>query len=470
MSHLFRRSLFLMVLLLAVAAGARLSQAQTKDAAPDEPQAVAVQGTVDLSPAQRSADAPSTIILNESFEGIWPAGGWSVADFSDADGGEYLWEDSYCWPHSGSWGAYSVGGGAAGSQLPCWGGYPNNADTWTFWGPFSLVGASAASFTYYFHGITENSTNCVYDKFIAAHVDDDGAYSGQAYCGDWAAGPDGSDYYARTIDLASRLGDSTVWLGFALRSDGSIGSPGFMIDDVRLDITTSCAAPAAPTLIGPADGTMTTDTTPTLSWNAVANAGQYRLQVDNNADFSSPVVNQLRTTTDFTPGAALARQGYFWRVISVNNSGGCNQPGGSSLIWAFTISNVGASGAFLPSIHRAVTTFAGPRELEPNNSEFEANGPIALNTNYQGYVNDLSDFYFFDLTTTRQLNISLTGMSGKDPQLHLYRDSRANRVGYDATAPYTISYNAPPGRYWVRAVAVGNYNTTALYTLRVSAP
>ena len=472
MSHLFRRSLLLMGLLLAIATGAGLSQAQTKDAAaPDGPQSVEVQGTIDFLPAQRSAEAPSTIFLNETFEGIWPAGGWTVADFSTTDGGEYLWEDSYCWPHTGDWGAYSVGGGAAGSQLSCWGGYPNNANTWTFWGPFSLVGATAASFTYSFHGITENSTNCVFDKFIAAYVYDNGAYyDGIGYCGNWSIGADGNYYYTRTIDLSSRLGDSAVWLGFALQTDSSIIGPGFMIDDVRLDITTSCAAPAGPALIGPADGTITTDTTPTLAWNPVANAGQYRLQIDNNADFSSPVVNELRTTTNYTPSTALARQGYFWRVIGVNTAGGCNQNGGSSPVWAFTIGNVGASGAFLPSIHRAVISFPGPGEAEPNNSEFKANGPITLNSNYQGFVNDLNDFYFFDVTTTRQVNITLNGMSGKDPQLHLFRDSRTNPVGYDATSPYTISYTATPGRYWVRVVAVGEYNTTSPYTLRVSAP
>ena len=130
----------------------------------------------------------------------------------------------------------------------------------------------------------------------------------------------------------------------------------------------------------------------------------------------------------------------------------------------------GARTVAMPFILFGLTNFLGPREIEPNNTLGEANGPILLNRNYQGFPNDLSDYYSFDLNTTRQLNITLTGITGTDPQLHLYRDSSANRVGYDPESPYSISYNAPPGRYWVRVVVVGNYNTSTLYTLRVSAP
>ena len=68
------------------------------------------------------------------------------------------------------------------------------------------------------------------------------------------------------------------------------------------------------------------------------------------------------------------------------------------------------------------------------------------------------------------VTINLTHITGTDPQLQLYHDTSGNMVGYDQNAPYSISYNAPPGRYWVRVVVVGNYNTSTLYTLRVSAP
>jgi NOL1/NOP2/fmu family ribosome biogenesis protein len=127
------------------------------------------------------------------------------------------------------------------------------------------------------------------------------------------------------------------------------------------------------------------------------------------------------------------------------------------------------SRATLPFIIYGQPGFLGPMESEPNNSISQANGPILLNRVYQGFPNDLSDYYYFDLVTTRQLNIILTNITGTDPQLHLYRESVSDRVGYDPDVPYSIAYNAPPGRYYVRVVVVGGNNTNTAYTLRVEA-
>ena len=125
------------------------------------------------------------------------------------------------------------------------------------------------------------------------------------------------------------------------------------------------------------------------------------------------------------------------------------------------------SRAVMPFVIYGLTGFLGPMESEPNNSITQANGPILLNRTYQGFPNDLSDYYSFDLATPRELTITLTGITGTDPQLHLYHESTSNRVGYDPDAPYSIAYSAQPGRYYVRVVVVGNYNSNIAYTLRV---
>ena len=235
------RFLFVMILFVTIAGGLGTLHAQ-----PDKPDAVAVapqesevSGTIAPPPAARAEESPEATILNEGFEGTWPAGLWTRQDNSTTDGGEYLWDDKSCWPHTGNWGAYSVGGGANGSLLDCWEGYPNNANTWTFWGPFNLSNATAASFTFYYHGITEGGSNCPFDRFLAVHVDDNGDYNGRQFCGEWITGTEGNDYYTWTVDLASRLGDPTVWIAFALQSDGSDVFPGMMIDDVRVNVTTA---------------------------------------------------------------------------------------------------------------------------------------------------------------------------------------------------------------------------------------
>lgn len=576
MSPNFRRALLLLVLLFA-AAQAHLSQAQpTKPATPDlQPREIVNQSRVqvDPSPAESAPqparpeenapekdafapEAPNTLILNEGFEAFWPAGLWVVIDQSSTDGGEYLWDDRSCSAHSGSWHAFSTGGGANGSALPCAGPYPNGVDAWAEYGPFNLSGASAATLTYSFKGVTESDPECDYDQFFVGHSLDGSSYFGNIYCGGWTAGGAGNDYYTRTLDLSSSLGDASVWIAFALTADNSLNYQGMMVDDVRLDVTTSCATPAAPALTTPANGASLTDTTPTFTWNAVANANEYDIEVDNNADFSSPVIAQTQTAPSFTPATALAAATYHWRVGANNTAGGCNQLGPWSAVRTFTIGSgptcylltleksgqgsalgtspaasagcansrytagqtinltanpangwrvgswqgtsnngsaansntatmpaaahtvrvnyvqqtTGARTVAMPFILYGVTNFLGPREIEPNNTLGEANGPILFNRDYQGFPNDQSDYYYFDLNTTRQLNITLNGITGTDPQLHLYRDSAGNRVGYDSDAPYAIANSFPPGRYWVRIVVVDDNNSASLYTLRVNAP
>ena len=121
----------LVFLFVTLAGGTGLLAQTEKPATPDtQPREVPDQEVrIDVLPETRDAVSPRAAILTEGFEGAWPAGLWATGDFSSNDGGEYLWDDSNCWPHTGQWGAYSVGGGAAGNQLPCWGPYPNNVNT-----------------------------------------------------------------------------------------------------------------------------------------------------------------------------------------------------------------------------------------------------------------------------------------------------------------------------------------------------
>ena len=126
--------------------------------------------------------------------------------------------------------------------------------------------------------------------------------------------------------------------------------------------------------------------------------------------------------------------------------------------------------AVMPFILYGLSGFLGPLEIEPNNSTAEANGPILLNRNYQGYPNDLSDYYYFVLNTARTVTITLADITGKDPQLQL-RDANNNLVDIDTAPPYSLSRpNQAAGRYYVRVVVVANNNNSVLYTLRVNAP
>ncbi len=79
------------------------------------------------------------------------------------------------------------------------------------------------------------------------------------------------------------------------------------------DFTVDTAGPVAPALSSPADAATLRGTT-AFSWTAPATAAGYEFVYDNDADFSSPVIdNSALTATSFTV-TNPARGSYYWRV------------------------------------------------------------------------------------------------------------------------------------------------------------
>jgi hypothetical protein len=133
----------------------------------------------------------------------------------------------------------------------------------------------------------------------------------------------------------------------------------------RLIITwgNPCATPGTPTLVSPANGSATNDTTPTFSWSAVANATRYQVQIDNNADFSSPEKNFHTTSISYTLSVGLAPGTYHWRVRGQNAASPCSFYGPWSTVWRFTISG-GAAAAPTPAPTVAPVATATPTSGE----------------------------------------------------------------------------------------------------------
>ncbi|MDP6958629.1 MAG: Ig-like domain-containing protein, partial [Planctomycetota bacterium] len=85
--------------------------------------------------------------------------------------------------------------------------------------------------------------------------------------------------------------------------------------------TVDTIAPGTPSLSAPANGTVTNDTTPTLSWSAISDASFYTIQVDSNASFNSGygwTTNSSSNSMTFTP---IAEGTYYWRVKAVDVAG-----------------------------------------------------------------------------------------------------------------------------------------------------
>ena len=103
--------------------------------------------------------------------------------------------------------------------------------------------------------------------------------------------------------------------------------------------TVSPALPLAPALVSPGTGYLTNNNRPSFSWNGVANAATYEIQIDNLATFAIPVdiTGSGLTGTSFAPETDLADGLKYWRVRAINS---LDIPGAWSLARTITIDTV----------------------------------------------------------------------------------------------------------------------------------
>lgn len=94
----------------------------------------------------------------------------------------------------------------------------------------------------------------------------------------------------------------------------------------------------APTLVAPGDGRATSSVMPTFQWNPSSNVTLYHIQVDDNADFSSPELNETLPGLDYTPTTVLGEVTYFWRVRA--GYGVLWSPWSS--VWSVTVNTAGS--------------------------------------------------------------------------------------------------------------------------------
>jgi hypothetical protein len=89
-----------------------------------------------------------------------------------------------------------------------------------------------------------------------------------------------------------------------------------------VELTVFNVVPNVVNLTAPADGATGVSVKPTFSWASATNATSYYVEVDDNSDFSSPVVTGAVSGTSFTPSSFLDHDTeYFWRVTANNACG-----------------------------------------------------------------------------------------------------------------------------------------------------
>lgn len=139
------------------------------------------------------------------------------------------------------------------------------------------------------------------------------------------------------------------------------------------------AAPGVPVLALPTNGSLTTDLTPTFDWNDVTDATSYTILVDNNSDFSSPVINQSPTVSTYTTGSNLALGTYYWKVLATNTYGSSAYSGS----WSFSIGAAPSAPALVSPSNGSTTADYRP--------VFDWND-VSGSTSYNILVDNNSDF------------------------------------------------------------------------------
>ena len=85
---------------------------------------------------------------------------------------------------------------------------------------------------------------------------------------------------------------------------------------------TAVAVPAQVSLVSPADNAQDVSITPTLRWRTTAGASSYHLQVSDDQNFGTTLVDESSLAdTLYQPAALSEGQTYYWRVAGANAGG-----------------------------------------------------------------------------------------------------------------------------------------------------
>ena len=134
---------------------------------------------------------------------------------------------------------------------------------------------------------------------------------------DFATASRDSTLAGRSLRLDDLLNATRYYWRIRAHNGGGTGP----WSDVR-SFTTIVARPAAPTLSQPADDADDQPSRPMLSWEPLASAEQYQVQVATDVDFTQLVLeDSTLTTASYTTELLSYSTTYFWRVRARNRAG-----------------------------------------------------------------------------------------------------------------------------------------------------
>jgi len=187
-------------------------------------------------------------LLDEGFEGVWPAGPWGRGWFSGYAPNLAFGKSSLN-PFSGSGSVWAVGAAAAGTSPPPPGGQaPLNTGTYMRVGPFDLSDVTSGLLTFKVLGNMGPT-----EELRLYFSESSSSVSGPYLYGRYSNG----SYNHIAIDIATWAdqvdlrGRTAVWFWFAYFSGSGSPRNGAYLDVVRLDVYTNSGACAGPDQYSP---------------------------------------------------------------------------------------------------------------------------------------------------------------------------------------------------------------------------
>jgi nitrogen fixation protein FixH len=244
-----------------------------------------------------------------------------------------------------------------------------------------------------------------------------------------------------TLAAAEALPDGT-WYWRARRDGGAWSAPFSLIVDT--------VAPDAPTLLSPANGSATSNTTPAFDWSDISDPapssglGSYELQIDDDPLFGSVNLNKTGlATSDYTLAAAeaLTDATYYWRARVLDAAGNAGPYSASRSI-------------VIDSIAPGVPTLLSPTDASTIND----NTPLfdwttvadATAVTYELQIDDDPAFgsINIDKPTLTSSDYTLAAAEALADGVWYWRvqatDAAGNASGFSAPFSFTLDATAPP--------------------------
>lgn len=239
---------------------------------------------------------------------------------------------------------------------------------------------------------------------------------------------------------------------------------GFGLTNARLSVlaTPAPAPPGAFTLDLPANGATQVVRLPTFEWSSAQFATNYELTVDDNSDFSSPVlVHNTTLLNHIMTGTPLnAATTYFWRVIASNALGMTNST----------------------PVSRSFTTISVPPDTFPLSTPADMATNVSLTPTFQWGTANLAESYTIQVDDNSDFsspmvnsNTTLQTYSLLSPLLpgtmYHWRVYANNPLGSTIGTPVSRSFttlSTPPQNFNLQSPTDGSNVTTFTPTLNWS--